>query len=423
LLGALLLAAAMPGFALADPKSAFEGAEGFGAQTRGGDGGKVLYVTTLDDDAKKPARGSLRWAVEHDGPRIVRFKVAGNIRLKAPLEVREPFLTLDGSDAPGPVCLRDYGLSLGDTHDVIVRHLRLRRGDRATLKDVKAKGLDRPKGSAGLDTASANRSRNILFDHCSLSWSCDEVFGIVGCQNVTIQWCIISGPLSNPRLHPYGDNHAFGLNLSANTLSLHHCLIAHYVMRGPQFECNDVRKGQGYDVRMEAVNNVMFDYERSGSRYTTGIENNPEDAEGTKFEFQFINNYYVNGDAKKPMIEAVTRHGVIDDLRVYIAGNIGPQRKTDDLDQLRGVYIDKDTTIDRADRAIREQLVDRPLFAAPVPVTIEPAATAYERVLAEAGCGGERDAVDARVLEDVAKRRFGRIVKSQDDVGGWPEAK
>jgi hypothetical protein len=321
------------------------------------------------------------------------------------------------------MCLRDYGLSINDTHDVIVRHLRLRRGDRATLAEVEKKKLERPHGSSGLDTASANRSRNIIFDHCSLSWSCDEIFGIVGCENVTIQWCIISEPLANPKLHPYGDRHAFALNLSASTLSLHHCLIAHYVMRGPQFEANDVRKGQGYDVQMEAINNVMFDYERSGSRYTTGIENDPEDAEGVAFRFQFINNLYVNEDASRPQIEAVTRHGVTDQLRVYIAGNIGPQRPTEDLDALAGVFIDKETPIERAERSIRRQIVDKPLFAAPTPVTIESAEAAFQHVVKEAGCGPDRDAVDNRILKDVARRRFGHIVKSQDDVAGWPELK
>src|SRR5581483_11984416 len=116
----------------------------------------------------------------------------------------------------------------------------------------------------------------------------DEIFGIVQCKNVTIQWCLLAEPLSNPAIHPYGDNHAFGLNLSASTLSLHHTLLAHYVMRGPQFEANDVRRTLGFEPRFEAVNNVLFDYARSGSRYTTGIEDHPDEAAGTHFAFQFI---------------------------------------------------------------------------------------------------------------------------------------
>src|SRR4051794_18966824 len=79
---------------------AFEGAEGFGATSRGGAGGRELRVSSLDDEPINPQPGMLRWAVQQPGPRIVRFAVAGNIRLKAPLRVSEPFLTLDGSDAP-----------------------------------------------------------------------------------------------------------------------------------------------------------------------------------------------------------------------------------------------------------------------------------------------------------------------------------
>ncbi len=431
---ALILALLAPEMCSADDVVAFKGAQGFGAISRGGARGRVLKVTTLDDKADDPPKGSLRWAVEQKGPRVVRFDVVGNIRLKAPLVVSEPYLTIDGLDSPGGVCLCDYGLSINDTHDVIVRHLRLRRGDRTTLAEVESKGLERPRGSSGLDTVSANRSQNILFDHCSLSWSCDEIFGIVGCQNVTIQWCIISEPLANPRLHPYGDRHAFGLNLSASTLSLHHCLIAHYVMRGPQFEANDVHRGQDYDVEMEAINNVMFDYERSGSRYTTGIENNPDEADGVAFRFQFINNTYVSDDADRPPIEAVTRHGVIDRLKVYSAGNalivgkIGSKQRSDDESQVAGIFVDKNTPIARAEKAVRRQVVNKPmvgkpLFAAPMRVAIEPADVAYRRVLEEAGCGPSRDAVDLRIVQDVLRGRFGGVIRSQDDVGGWPELK
>ncbi|MBA4018955.1 MAG: hypothetical protein C0483_17440 [Pirellula sp.] len=84
----------------ADPTRAYD----FGAVAKGGVGGKKLAVTSLDDDPKSSQRGTLRWAVEQEGPRIVRFRVAGNIRLRAPLEIRNPFITIDGSDAP------DFGI-------------------------------------------------------------------------------------------------------------------------------------------------------------------------------------------------------------------------------------------------------------------------------------------------------------------------
>ena len=410
--------------AIAAEPLAFAGAEGFGAQTCGGTGGRSLRVTTLDDDPRDPLPGSLRWAVMQAGPRVVTFDVAGNIRLRAALRVTEPFLTIDGHDAPGDgICICDHSLWCKNTHDVIVRYVRLRHGDVETLRKVEADGLERPKGSIDLDNVSLDDSKNLIFDHCSLSWCCDEAFGIVGCENVTVQWCLIAEPLANPRLHPYGDRHAFGLNTSANKLSMHHCLVAHYVMRGPQFEANDVRHTTSYDVQMEAVNNVLFDYERSGSRYTTGIEDHPEEAVGTKFEFQFVNNYYLNPRDRKPEIEAVLKHGVSSQVRVYVAGNVGPHRPQDAGDQLALVFTETRQPIATADAAVRAQIVAAPLFSPPIPVTTERPVDVYQRVLDEAGCNHRRDAVDQRIIANVKARTFGRIVKSQADVGGWPELK
>jgi len=396
-------------------------------------------VTRLDDDVKAPAEGTLRWAVEQRGPRIVKFGVAGTIALKGTLVVREPWLTIDGSDAPGDgVALRDHSLNFDRTHDIIVRYLRIRRGDVETLKAVDAAGLQRPKGSGGLDCVSADDSKNIIFDHCSLSWSADELFGIVRCENVTIQWCILAEPLANPRIHPYGDKHAFGLNLSANTLSLHHNLIAHFVMRGPQFEANDVRRGSAQAIKMEAVNNVIFDYGRSGSRYTTGIEDHPEEATGATWQFQLVGNVYLSGDARKPEIEAVLKHGVVSDgrLKVFVEGNVGPNWAkaaagalgapgAAGRDEWAGVFTEKKERMRDAAAEVRGQVADRRLFSAPVPVTVDAAAVALARVLAEAGCvmAGGRDAVDERVVANVREGKFGRVVKSQDEVGGWPVLK
>ncbi len=401
---------------------AFIGAEGFGAQSRGGTGGQILHVNRLDDNSQNPAPGSLRWAVSQKGPRIVQFDVAGNIRLQAPIVVTEPYLTIDGSDAPGDgICIRDNSIIIKRTHDVIVRNIRLRRGDVTTLEMVEKAGLTRPKGSAGLDCCSFDDSQNIIVDHCSLSWSCDEIFCIVRCENVTVQWCLIAEPLANPRVHPYGDRHAFAFISSASTLSLHHNLIARYVMRGPQFEANDVRRHTGYDVKMEAINNVMFDFQRSGSRYTTGIEDHPEEAAGKKFAFQFLNNSYIDPSGKKPPIEAVRKHGVIDHLQVAISGNKSIAKPQDI--GAAAIFTDERKPLREAAANIRNQVIDKPLFAAPVPVTMESAEVSCQRVLDEAGCSTRRDTVDARIVVDVRNRRGRPIVKSQQDVGGWPELK
>jgi hypothetical protein len=285
---------------------------------------------------------------------------------------------------------------------------------------IKEQGLERPRGSNDLDCISVNDAQNLLFDHVSASWSNDEVFGIVGGRNVTIQWCIISEPLSNPKLHPYGDNHAFGLNLSASTLSLHHSLIAHYVMRGPQFEANDVLPKRA-NPRFEAVNNVMFDYQRSGSRYTTGIEDNPEKAAGSNFEFQFINNLYIHTQTR-PEIQAELKHGVIDSLKVYLSGNIGPNRPDLQQDEWNLLFADK-LPMRKADAAVQAQISPQRLFTPPTPITTHTAQEVYELVLERAGCSHHRDAVDERIIRNVRNRHTGAVIHSQDDVGGWPALK
>lgn len=394
-------------------------AKGFGALAEGGEGGKTLVVDSLADEPGHPQPGTLRWAVEQRGPRIVRFAIAGNIRLKAPLRIKEPFLTIDGSDAPGlGICICDHSLALRDTHDIIVRYIRIRRGDVTTLRAVKEQRLDRPKNSADLDCVSIDDSRNILFDHVSLSWSCDEIFGIVGAENVTVQWCLLAEPLSNPRLHPYGDNHAYGINTSASTVSVHHCLFAHYVMRGPQFEANDVTPELPYDPKFEAMNNVLFDYQSSGSRYTAGIEHRAQDARGKTFAMHFVGNMYLHSKSP-PEIQATLKHGITDQLRVYVSGNIGPNRRSPDDDEWAVLFAEK-TPMRQAPAAAQAQVSAEPLFISPAPITTQTAEVAMARVLAEAGCSHQRDAVDIRILNDVRQKRTGQIVRSQDDVGGWP---
>lgn len=394
--------------ALPAQEPAFEGAAGFGAFAKGGKGGKVIEVTRLDDDLKNPPPGSFRWAVLQKGPRMVKFRVAGTILLQDEVEIREPFITIDGHDAPGQgVCLRGGSLEFTDTHDIIVRHIRVRLGDETTKRKNAAQKLQRPKHSNALDCIGLTRCKDAIIDHVSTSWSCDELFSVVHCQNVTVQWCILAEPLSNPELHPYGDNHAFCFNSSADTLSIHHCLFARYVMRGPQFEANDMREEDDYAVQMEAVNNVMFDYQRSGSRYTTGVEDHKDEAAQKGYAFQFIGNVYL-GDPKRPAIEAVMKHEV----------NAGVQAFVDDRELVK---LSDTKGREKLMEAALGQLQPQPLFAAPVPVKAAPREEVLRSVLEGAGCSHTRDVVDERVITNVRERKFQSVVRSQEEVGGWPE--
>jgi hypothetical protein len=394
--------------AISAAELAFEGAAGFGAFSKGGKGGKIIEVTRLDDDLKNPPEGSFRWAVAQKGPRIVKFRVAGTIALQDEVEIREPFITIDGSDAPGMgVCLRGGSLEFNDTHDIIVRNIRVRLGDETTKRKNREQNLKRPKHSNALDCIGLSRCHDAIIDHVSTSWSCDELFSVVHCQNVTVQWCILAEPLSNPELHPYGDNHAFCFNSSADTLSVHHCLFARYVMRGPQFEANDMRKGDDYAVQMEAVNNVMFDYQRSGSRYTTGIEDHKDEATAKGYAFQFIGNVYL-GDPKRPAIEAVMKHGVHPGTRAFVN-----DRKQVKLSDTKG----RENLMDDA----LKQLQGQPLFTSPTPISPQAADEVLRSVLESAGCSHVRDAVDQRVITSVREKKFLPVVRSQEEVGGWPE--
>jgi hypothetical protein len=394
--------------ASAQNELAFEGAAGFGAFARGGKDGKIIEVTRLDDDLKNPAEGSFRWAVMQKGSRIVKFRVAGTIVLQDEVAIREPFITIDGGDAPGMgVCLRGGSLEFKETHDIIVRNIRVRLGDETTKRKNREQNLKRPKHSNALDCIGLTRCRDAIIDHVSTSWSCDELFSVVHCRNVTVQWCILAEPLSNPELHPYGDNHAFCFNSSADTLSVHHCLFARYVMRGPQFEANDMRKSDGYAVQMEAVNNVMFDYQKSGSRYTTGIEDHQDEAATKGYAFQFIGNVYL-GDPKRPAIEAVMKHGVHSGVSAFV-----DDRKRVQLSDTKG----RENLMNDA----LKQLQDQTQFSSPTPIPPQSADEVLRSVLESAGCSHARDAVDLRVISNVREKKFQPVVRSQEEVGGWPK--
>ena len=187
---------------LAAPKvPAFPGAEGFGASSRGGRHGRIVFVTTLDDyhaQHDEPIPGSLRWALTMPGPRTVVFRVSGTIVLKDKLVITEPFITIAGQSAPGDgICLRNCSVAIGDAEhpgrDVVVRHLRIRPGP------------DGPQHYNDVEALSIEHANNVIVDHCSLSWDVDETLAIKASwwnthgkeyyqatHDVTVQHCIIS---------------------------------------------------------------------------------------------------------------------------------------------------------------------------------------------------------------------------------------
>src|SRR5699024_5250876 len=228
---------------------AFPGAEGFGAYAEGGRGGRVLHVTNLNDEGK----GSLRWAVEQEGPRIVVFDVSGTITLDDDLSIDDPYITIAGQTAPGDgIALRD-GLFEIETHDVVIRYLRVRLGD---------------QGDGG-DAISVQSGHDIIVDHCSASWSTDEALSASAAEpdltNITVQWCFITEAL-NAESHGYG---SLIRGTGGARYSFHHNLYAHTRGRNPRPGNYDRNYHEEDQERLwlDFRNNVIYNWGGSYAGY------------------------------------------------------------------------------------------------------------------------------------------------------------
>ena len=355
-----------------DDLPAFPGAEGFGASTKGGRGGRVMFVTTLKDSG----RGSLRAAVEAKGPRIVIFRVAGTIKLKSMLTVQNSRLTLAGQTAPGGgICIKGYGCVIS-ADEVIVRYLRFRPGD----------GERKP-----IDPLSVFEARNVIIDHCSASWGVDETLSVTGegCSNVTVQWCFITESLNNS-FHPKGEHGYGSLIRTDGDITFHHNLYAHHRTRCPRPGTYGKERGILLDFR----NNVIYNW-KTLAGYTG------ED----RATINYVGNYLKPG----PSTEDAGRifHIGGDSTRMFVSRN-----------RLEGAKEGNEDNWRLVDNAEEKHRAGKPFPAAAV-VTND-AGDAYEKVLKFAGATlPSRDAVDRRVAEEVRAGK-GKVIDSQGDVGGWP---
>lgn len=360
---------------------AFPEAEGFGAGTPGGRGGQVIIVTTLEDDTtgkQKSLPGSLRAALLTKGPRIVVFAVSGTISLKAPLKISEPFITVAGQTAPGDgICLKNYGLSIA-THDVVLRHLRVRPGDELG-PDLKKQGKSfEPDG-----ISIAAPSRNVVVDHCSVSWAIDECLSVsgAGITDVTVQWCIVSESL-NDSFHSKGP-HGYGSLLRANgNLSFHHNLYAHHSSRSPR----PGTYGNG-SVLLDFRNNVIHDSKGYSAK--------------DPVRMNYIGNYI-----RRPREHVFQVGG--ETTQLFVEGNYlvdGGERNQDQWELIS------------SDSAANRRLEP---FAVTAPAT-QTAQEANEAVMKSAGATlPRRDAVDTRIVQQLTDGKGG-LINSPSEVGGWPE--
>lgn len=370
----IILFISMPVSILFAQQLAFPGAEGYGKYTTGGRGGRVIKVTNLGDSGA----GTLRDAVEQEGPRIVVFEVDGIIELQSPLRINNDSITIAGQSAPGDgICLKDYPLIV-NAGNVIIRYIRVRLGD---------------KNSVDYDAVGGGRygQKNVILDHLSVSWSIDECLSIYKTENLTVQWCLITHSL-NCSKHTKG-NHGFGGIWGGYKATFHHNLLANHSSRNPRF--SSVEGTKMVDHRNNLIYNWGFKTAYGGGRYG---------------EINIVSNYYKPGPASQyHRIMDVAEDGT---GKYYIAGNYVEGNDMISADNWAGVG-GKEPYLSKAD----------------APFTYEPIAEdsprqLYNKVLKDAGCSWRRDKYDREVIRQVRKGKgtYGEngIINSQEEVGGWP---
>lgn len=358
---------------------AFPGAEGGGAYSLGGRGGKVIVVTSLEDSGP----GTFREACETGGARIVVFNVSGIIHIKTPVIIRAPYITIAGQTAPGDgVCIAGETI-WANTHDVVVRHMRFRRGETYVGRRD--------------DSFGGNPVGNIMIDHCSTSWGLDENISFyrhmfnpqdgskdlkLPTVNVTIQ-----NTISSQALDTY--NHSFGSTLGGENCTFMRNLWANNAGRNPSIGWNGV---------FNFVNNVIYNWvHRSvdGGDYTA--------------LYNIINNYYKPGPLTpidKPVGHRIlkpeagrSKLGYFVFGRVYANGNIVEGNDAVTKDNWNGgiqVQEQKDT-----EGYTANMKWDKP-FPIDNPFPIMPAKEAYNFVMDNVGATfPKRDIVDQRVIEQV----------------------
>jgi hypothetical protein len=362
--------------------AAFPGAEGGGKYSFGGRGGKVFVVTNLNDDGP----GSLRWACEQGGARTIVFNVAGIIRLKTPLIIRAPYITIAGQSAPGDgVCVAGESVWI-NTHDVVIRYMRFRRGETFVGRRDDAIG--------------GNPVGNIIIDHVSASWGLDENMSMyrhmyndstgateqkLPTVNITIQNSIFGEALDTW-------NHAFGSTLGGENCTFMRNLWANNAGRNPSIGWNGI---------FNFVNNVVFNWVHRSI-----------DGGDYRASYNIINNYFKPGPATPNnnvghrILKPESGRSKLKYLvfgRAYVAGNImeGHPEITKD-NWAGGVQVEDLPNTDKYTPYIK---VSKPL---PMPqLTVLPATEAFDYVLANAGATlPKRDAVDQRITEQV---RTGKI--------------
>lgn len=360
------------------PLPAFPGAEGAGANTLGGRGGDLYFVTNLNDSGA----GSLRDAINTapSSGRTILFRTSGTIPLNSTLTVNKPRITIAGQTAPGGgICLKNYTLRAG-ADDVIIRHLRSRLGTDANRED---------------DAITVTAGINVMIDHCSASWSVDEVLSVTNASdNVTVQWSMISEALDNS-IHSKGA-HGFGSLLACHVparYSFHHNLYAHNKSRNP-------RPGSDFGaiLNLDFRNNVIYNW-----GYFCGYSGGADE----DVELNHVANYMVKGPGSTT--DSAFRGGAATTLihqngnRIDLNRNAAFDGTDTGWSMFSGTYTQRATAFDFAQ-----------------PNSTDSAPLALQRVLSKAGARPwSRDSKDAAIAANVAAGT-GTFVNTPAAAGGYP---
>ncbi|ASB50186.1 hypothetical protein CDL62_14090 [Alkalitalea saponilacus] len=376
---------------------AFPGAEGYGRFATGGRGGRIIYVTNLNDSGE----GSFRQAVEvESGPRIVLFNVSGNIELESRVTIRNGNITIAGQTAPGDgITIRNQTVYVG-ANNVIIRFLRFRMGDVLQVED---------------DALWGRRQNTIIIDHCTMSWATDEATSFYDNSDFTMQWCIISESLRNS-LHEKGSHGYMGIWGGKNA-TFHHNLLAHHDSRNPRF-CGSRYSGRPDLEHVDFRNNVIYNWGGNSGYAGEG---------GT---YNMVNNYYKAGPGTRSNRDRIFQMYPDNGRNNQPAGIHG-------VFYTHGNYVDgfPRVTADNWIGMHRTMLVPFDDLRSVIEfdkgqISTHSAYDAFEQVLNWAGACLVRDAVDSRVVNETREGTFtfqgskgstGGIIDSQDDVGGWPD--
>lgn len=374
---------------------AFPGAEGHGRYTTGGRGGEIYYVTTLDDNG---LLGSLRYALENvamNKPRTILFKVSGIIYLNSSLTIQYGNVTIAGQSAPGDgICLANYSVT-NDADNVIVRFMRFRVGDKGV-------GV-----ADGTDAFGGRYRKNIIIDHCTMSWSTDECVSFYRNENFTLQWCLLSESM---RLsgHTKGP-HGYGGIWGGKYASYHHNLLAHHDSRNPRLGGANSLTTDYVDLR----NNVIYNWTGNACYGAEGMNVN------------VVNCYYKLGpgsplgsnktSGKIISIDKLTtastgRDSILNKWgKFFIEGNVVdgaittyPAQATAD-NWTYGVYNQFASGYGTVSQAAKDSMRVNTAFTTGF-VTTHTAAKAFDQVLLYAGCSHKRDTVDKRIVNEAKTR-------------------